>query len=55
MKKALIVIFISSLISVDIVAQQLTFDQHKTISENSDGFGRPRVVLTTNDDPLIIW
>ena len=55
MKNVLIVIFISTLISVDIGAQQLTFNQHKTISENSDGFGRPRVVLTASDAPLIIW
>ena len=26
-----------------------------TVSENSDGFGRPRVKLTNGDAPLIIW
>ena len=35
--------------------QAIQFDQHLTVSENSDGFGRPRVKLTNGDAPLIIW
>ena len=35
--------------------QAIQFDQHLTVSENSDGFGRPRLKLTNGDTPLIIW
>ena len=35
--------------------QAIQFNQHLTVSENSDGFGRPRVKLTNGDAPLIIW
>ena len=35
--------------------QAIQFDQHLTVSENSDGFGRPRVKLTNGDAPLIVW
>ena len=39
----------------DIKCQNLIFDQYITISQNSDGFGRPRVKLTANNAPIIIW
>jgi hypothetical protein len=35
--------------------QAIQFDQHLTVSENADGFGRPRIKLTSGDAPLIIW
>jgi len=35
--------------------QQLLWDAYTTISSNSDGYGRPRIVLTEDKSPLIIW
>ena len=35
--------------------QQLVWSSHTTISSNLDGYGRPRIVLTENKSPLIIW
>ena len=35
--------------------QAIQFDQYLTVSENADGFGRPRVKLINGDAPLIIW
>jgi hypothetical protein len=38
-----------------IFSQEISFEQHTVISDNSDGYGRPRIVLTNNNNPLIIW
>ena len=35
--------------------QQLGWGSYTTISSNADGYGRPRIVLTANNYPLIIW
>tara|TARA_B100001540_G_scaffold128097_1_gene114223 strand:+ start:2172 stop:3506 length:1335 start_codon:yes stop_codon:yes gene_type:complete len=35
--------------------EQLNWGSYTTISSNIEGYGRPRIVLTANDDPLIIW
>ena len=37
------------------ISQEISFDQHTVISDNLDGYGRPRIVLANNDNPLIIW
>ena len=55
MKKTAIIFFLISFVCLDLAAQQLNFNQYKTVSENADGFGRPRVVLTANNTPLVIW
>mgnify|MGYP004205129191 CR=1 FL=1 len=34
--------------------QQLGWGSYTTISANADGYGRPRIVLTANNYPLII-
>ena len=55
MKKA-IILSILSLVSLCFTTngQQLTLENSLTISDGSDGFGRPRITLT-NNGPLIIW
>ena len=55
MKKNLIFFICILLFINDTKGQAIQFDQHLTVSENSDGFGRPRVKLTNGDAPLIIW
>ena len=35
--------------------QQIAFDSYFEISGGMDGYGRPRIVLTSQDNPLIIW
>ena len=35
--------------------QQLGWGSYTTISSSADGYGRPRIVLTANKYPLIIW
>ena len=55
MKKTAIIFSLMFFLGLDSVAQQLNFDQYKIVSENADGFGRPRVVLTANNTPLVIW
>jgi len=35
--------------------QQLGWGSYTTISSGADGYGRPRIVLTANNYPLIIW
>jgi len=43
------------LVPILFFGQEIIFDTHQIISGGSDGYGRPRVVLTTNDAPLIVW
>jgi len=54
--KKVIILSILSLVSLcfTINGQQLTLENSLTISDGSDGFGRPRITLT-NNGPLIIW
>lgn len=42
-------------LSLAAYAQQLSWSSFTTISSNADGYGRPRIALTSNNDPLIIW
>ena len=37
------------------VFSQITFSPEIIISDNTTGYGRPRIALTANDIPLIIW
>tara|TARA_B100001113_G_scaffold79612_1_gene62618 strand:+ start:511 stop:1785 length:1275 start_codon:yes stop_codon:yes gene_type:complete len=37
-----------------VTGQQLNFENSVTISDGTNGFGRPRIALT-NDGPIIIW
>tara|TARA_B100001758_G_C18382778_1_gene598262 strand:+ start:107 stop:1423 length:1317 start_codon:yes stop_codon:yes gene_type:complete len=46
--------FFSFFLSCSTYAQQISFDNHITVSSGTDGFGRPRIVLV-NDNPLIIF
>ena len=36
-------------------SEQLNWGDFTTISSSLDGYGRPRIVLTANNYPLIIW
>lgn len=47
-------LFISFFVFYNTQAQQISFDNHITVSSGNDGFGRPRIVLV-NDNPLIIF
>ena len=49
------IILLLSILSLIGHAQQLSWSSFTNISGNSDGYGRPRIVLTSNNDPLIIW
>ena len=37
------------------LGQQFIFEPYTTVSSMGDGYGRPRIVLTANNSPLIIW
>tara|TARA_B100000767_G_scaffold164124_1_gene153871 strand:+ start:2343 stop:3674 length:1332 start_codon:yes stop_codon:yes gene_type:complete len=54
MKKLL---FILLLVPIMLIGQpqQIFFSPFIDISSNSDGYGRPRIVLTSDNSPLIIW
>ena len=52
MKRLLISLVLLPLISQ---SQELFWSPFKIISSDIDGFGRPRVVLTADNNPLIIW
>ena len=52
MKKLLLILLFFPMIGF---GQQLLWDAYTTISSTSDGYGRPRIVLTENASPLIIW
>ena len=52
MKKLLLILLCLPMIGL---GQQLIWDSYITISSNSDGYGRPRIVLTGDNYPLIIW
>ena len=49
------IIFLFVLCSPTLIFSQVTFSQEVTISDNTTGYGRPRMALTSNDIPLIIW
>ena len=52
MKRILLIIALS--IPTFIFAQ-ITFTDEVEISDNTTGYGRPRLTLTANDIPLVIW
>jgi len=52
MKKLLLILLCLPMIGF---CQQLGWGSYTTISSNADGYGRPRIVLTANNYPLIIW
>jgi len=52
MKKLLLILLCLPMIGF---GQQLIWDSYTTISNISDGYGRPRIVLTEDKSPLIIW
>ena len=54
MKKICFILFFFPIIGFG-QAPQLNWSSFTTISSNSDGYGRPRIVLTANNYPLIIW
>ena len=53
--KRIIIIFSLFLLVLITYSQDLNWSPYTTISSSSDGYGRPRVVLTSNNNPLIIW
>ena len=55
MTKYIIFFFCIILSTGEIKGQFVLFDQHLTISENSDGFGRPRIKLTSGNSPIVVW
>ena len=42
-------LFISFFVFYNTQAQQISFDNHITVSSGNDGFGRPRIVLVNDD------
>jgi hypothetical protein len=52
MKKLLLILFFLPMIGF---GQNLMWSNHETISSSIDGYGRPRICLTENNNPLIIW
>lgn len=51
MKKLLLILLYIPMISLG----QATFSNEIVISDNSTGYGRPRLAITANDIPIIIW
>ncbi|SVC86964.1 uncharacterized protein METZ01_LOCUS339818, partial [marine metagenome] len=51
MKKTLYFLFLP----IFCFSQNLTWTNYETISSGTDGFGRPRICLTDNNNPFIIW
>ena len=51
MKKTLYFLFLP----IFCFSQNLTWTNYETISSGIDGFGRPRICLTDNNNPFIIW
>ena len=49
------IIFLFVLCLPTLMFSQVTFSQEVIISDNTTGYGRPRMALTSNDIPLIIW
>jgi len=49
------IVFLFVLCSPTLMFSQVTFSQEVIISDNTTGYGRPRMALTSNDIPLIIW
>ena len=41
--------------SFELSAQNLIFDNYQTLSSGSEGFGRPRVALLSNDTPIVVF
>ena len=54
MNKLLFILFLVPIILIG-QPQQIFFSPFIDISSNSDGYGRPRIVLTSDNSPLIIW
>ena len=54
MKKLLLILLCLPLIGFGQLPQ-LSWGSFTTISSNADGYGRPRIVLTSDNTPLIIW
>lgn len=52
MKRLLLLIMITPFF---VQAQILNWGTHTTVNTAADGYGRPRIVLTVNDSPFIIW
>lgn len=52
MKKLLIILFLIPFLSI---SQDLEWSDYQSISSGSDGYGRPRICLTHNNNPFIIW
>ncbi len=49
------ILFLFILSVPTLVFSQITFSPEIIISDNTTGYGRPRIALTANDIPLIIW
>ena len=50
------IIFLVSLLSFLFVnSQQLFFNSHTTVSSGTDGYGRPRLALVSDDKPIVIF
>lgn len=54
MKKLLFILLLAPIILIG-QSQQVFFSPFIDISSNSDGYGRPRIALTSDNSPLIIW
>ena len=52
MKKILLVLLFIPIIAF---SQELSLSNYQSISSGSDGYGRPRICLTDNNNPFIIW
>ena len=52
MKKVILIVLFFPIIGF---TQELVWSPYTTISSNTDGYGRPRIVLTADNHPLIIF
>ena len=52
MKRLLIIL---AIILPTLLFSQINFSAEVQISDNTTGYERPRITLTTNDIPVIIW
>ena len=49
------VLCVCSLTSLFAISQEISWSSYQSISSGADGYGRPRICLTQNNHPFIIW